>query len=102
LLPWGTLLWYIFAMSSARQERLPVQPLAPQAQAAADVQRLQAKVTELLLDYGVVYLETEGGLGLAFNARTEGVVLADLRIGQSYECEVTRVQPRVLRARQVG
>jgi len=101
-LPWSMAVWYTFAMPSAQQEKLPIQPLAPQAQAAADVQRLQAKVTELLLDYGVVYLETDRGLGLAFNARTEGIVLADLRVGQSFECEVTSVQPRVLRARRVG
>ena len=71
-------------------------------QAAPDRETLRAHVVQLVPAYRQALLETADGRGLAVTVRTEGVALADLRVGQWLDCVVTIDQPRVLQARLVG
>jgi len=71
-------------------------------QPAPDRETLRARVVQLVPAYRQALLETAEGRGLAVTVRTEGVALADLRVGQWLDCVVTTDQPRVLQARLVG
>ena len=84
---------------SARQ---PTKSEADASLSAAGLETLRAKVTELIPEYGLVHAETEEGRGLALTAKTAGIDLASLRVGQTVECVVTLTQPRVVRAHTVA
>jgi hypothetical protein len=74
----------------------------PSLPAAADIEIVRARVTELIAEYSVVHLETKEGRGLALTAKTAGVDLTSLRVGQEVDCVVTLVQPRVAQARALA
>jgi hypothetical protein len=85
-------------------------PLAPRKHVAAathaptaapGLETVRAKVTELIPAYHTVHLETDEGRGLALTAKTGGIDLASLRVGQTVECVVTLVQPRVIQAHAI-
>lgn len=92
-------------MSSATSQRFAHQPrgaVTPAALAATGLETVRAKVTELIPAYHLVHLETDEGRGLALTAKTAGIDLAGLRVGQTVECVVTLVQPRVVQARALA
>jgi len=63
---------------------------------------VRATVTELIPEFRLVYLETAEGRGLALTAKTAGIDLSSLHVGQVVDCVVTLVQPRVVEAHTVG
>jgi len=71
-------------------------------QAAPDLETLRARVVQLVPAYRQALLETADGRSLAITVRTDGVALADLRVGQWLDCVVTIDQPRALQALLVG
>ena len=71
---------------------------AVQAAPASSLESVRGTVTELIPEYRLVHVEAADGRGLALTANTAGIDLAALRIGQSVDCLVTRVQPRVVQA----
>jgi hypothetical protein len=87
-------------MTSTAFQRVPSPSVgvATSAPANPGLETLRAKVTELIPSYHLVYLETAEGRGLALTAKTAGIDLASLRVGQMVECQVTRIQPRVVQA----
>jgi hypothetical protein len=90
--------WYKVAlMNSSTSQRKPRLPPSDPA-ASADHETVRATVIELIPEYHVVHLETKDGRGLALTAKTAGIDLASLRVGQAVDCVVTLVQPRVVQA----
>jgi hypothetical protein len=68
----------------------------------AGFETVRAKVVELIPAYHLVHLETADGRGLVLTAKTTGIDLVNLRVGQTIECKVTLVQPRVVAAHTVA
>jgi hypothetical protein len=84
-------------MSTAARQRV-----LPAASAIPKVETLRGTVTVLIPEYRQVHLETADGRGLALTAKTTGIDLSSLRVGQTVECVVTLAQPRVLQARALA
>ena len=85
---------------TAAARQVPSPQVAPAA--SPEVETLRAKVSVLIPEYRLVHLETADGRGLALNAQTKGINLAGLRVGQTVECQVTLIQPRVIQARALA
>jgi hypothetical protein len=66
------------------------------------VEPVRAKVTELIPEYRLVHVETADGRGLALTAKTRGIDLGSLRVGQFVDCVVTLAQPRVVQAQAIA
>jgi hypothetical protein len=84
-------------MNTSTSQRRPSRPTKAAA-AATGLENVRATVTELIPEYHLVHLETKEGRGLALTAKTAGIDLKRLRIGQEVDCMVTLVQPRVVQA----
>jgi hypothetical protein len=84
-------------MNTSTSQRKPHLPPRDSA-AAAGMETVRATVTELIPEYHPVLVETQDGRGLGLTAKTSGIDLTQLRVGQAVDCVVTLVQPRVVQA----
>jgi hypothetical protein len=89
------------ASNSPLASRKPVAAADNAPATTPGLETVRAKVTELIPAYRTVHLETDEGRGLALTAKTSGIDLASLRVGQTVECVVTLVQPRVIQAHAI-
>jgi hypothetical protein len=90
--------WYKAGPMNTFTSQRPPHPAAGRPAAAAGMETVRATVTELIPEYHLVHVETQDGRGLALTAKTAGIDLTQLRVGQAVDCVVTLVQPRVVQA----